>query len=251
MTGCGESTPSTSELFRLEKQYWDVEDYKNAIYKIQSTAPGQKKPCYADPERTAVFVKLVDKNNVSVVLEDEALGLGHRADYASDMFDQAREMATAYDEVDREDKFVYPMELVEVLTFSLYLQPFYFELGNQEILQNADDTSEVRVKNLVHSNEQTLISNYKLYLDYVKQEKAFTSEALSAYVAGINEYFPKLIDTYPKDDFSQLREKATDMLNKSESTEVKAALNNIITKIDALKIVPEPSNTDSLSPTAK
>ncbi len=250
MAGC-ESAPDTAELFRLEKQFWDVADYQNAVYKIESTAPGDKKPCYADPSRTAVFTKLVDKTNITVVLEDDALGVGHRADFASGMFDQARDMEAAYYDVDREDKFVYPMELVEVLTFGLYLQPLYFDLGNQRILQDADDPNEPRVQNLIHQNEQTLISNYTLYLDYVKQEKAFSSDGLAAYIAGMNEYFPKLIDTYPKDDFSVMREKASDMVNKAESPELKAALNNIIGKIDALKIVPTPTGADSLSPTVQ
>lgn len=63
-----------------------------------------------------------------------------------------------------------------------------------------------------------------------------------------NEYYPKLIDTYQTADFTLLREKASDMISKAESADLKSALNNIITKIDVLKNVVVPAEGDSIVP---
>jgi len=231
--GSCESGPDYNALYRLEKQYWDVNDYQNAIYKIHSTVPGTKKPCYAVPELAPVFTKLVDKTNVSVIVEDEVLGVKHRYEYASDMFDHTRNMLDEYSVLDREDKYEYPMELVDVLVFHLYTQLHYFDLGNQNILKEADDPNEASVKNVIANNEQTLVNNFTLTLDYVNHEDAFTSDALDAYVAVLDEYFPPLIANYPNVNYNEMKEKATDMNNKAKSEKLKAALTNIIAKIDA------------------
>lgn len=234
-----ESGPDYAELYRLEKQFWTVDDYQNAMYKINATAGSAKKPCYSVPETAPVFSKLVDIQNVAVVVEDEALGIKHRYEFAEGMFNHSRDMIDSYSSLDREDKFEYPRELADVLTFHLYTQMHYFDLGNKNILQNADDPNETSVKNLIAGNEQTLVDNFTLYLDFVNNEKAFTPDALQTYIDGMNEYFPQLIEKYSNANYMRMREKANDMLNKAESPDLKTALTNLIAKIDANKAAVE------------
>lgn len=228
-----ESGPDTNALYRMEKQYWDADDYNNAIYRINSTQAGQKKPCYAVPETAPIFAKLANKENVAVIVGDEALGVKHRADFAEAMFNHSRNMIEEYNVLDREDKFEYPQEMVDMLTFHLYVQPFYFELGNEHIRQEADNPEDPDVKRVISSNEQTLVSNYIYYLDFAEQDKAFTPDALSSYIDGMNEYFPALITKYPNANYSAMKEKANAMLAKTGSPEVKTALTNLVAKIDA------------------
>jgi hypothetical protein len=227
------SGPDYTQLYRMEKQFWDAGDYENAIYKISSTAAGDKKPCYGVPETAPVFAKLVNKQNVAVIVEDEALGVQHRYEFAESMFGHSRDMYEAYSTLNREDKYEYPQELVDVLSFNLYVQNAYFELGNQNILKNADDPNETRVKNIITSNQQILVDNYTLYLDLVNDEAAFTTDALQGYINILNEYFPPLIDKYPNANFMGMKEKCNKMLNKAKSESLKSALTAVITKIDA------------------
>jgi hypothetical protein len=232
MASC-ESSPDYTALYRMEKPYWDADDYSNAIYKINATADGSKKPCYSDPATAPVFMRLANIENVSVIVEDEALGIKHRSEFAEAMFHHGGDMVDEYSTMNREDKFEYPMELVEVMKFHLYTQMHYFDLGNKNILQEADDPNEARVKNMIAGNEQTLVNNFVLYLDFVNDEKAFTPDALQGYIGVINEYFPPLIAKYPNASYAVMREKATDMQNKAQSPDLKKALGDLIGKIDA------------------
>lgn len=226
------SGPDYNQLYRMEKQFWDAADYENAIYKISSTANGDKKPCYSIPETAPVFTKLVNKQNVAVIVEDEALGVQHRYEFAESMFNHSRDMFEAYSTLNREDKYEYPQELVDVLSFHLYTQNYYFELGNQNIIKKADNPNELRIKNMVASNEQILIDNYTLNLDLVNDETAFSSDALEGYVKVLNEYYPPLIDKYPNANYSGMKQKASNMLNKAKSESLKNVLTTIISKID-------------------
>jgi hypothetical protein len=222
-----------AEQYRLNKKFWDVKDYKNAVSKIKYTNKKEKKPCYAVPEKAPIFRKVIDKNNISVVIEDEELGLNHRSEFASEMFDQYRNLVEVYQDIDREDKFVYPMELTDILKFGLYLQLHYFDLGNQAIIQKADNPDASDVKRVLRSNEQTLIGNYCIYLGFIKQEHSFSDEALDSYVDGVNEYFPMVIDKFPDANFNEMTKKAKDMLKKTESQKVKTALSNLLSKLES------------------
>ena len=104
-----------AETYRLDKKFWDVKDYENAIRNIKYTKQDEKKPCYSVPDKAAVFRKMVDKSNISVVVEDKELGLSHRSEFASQMFNQYRDLADVYLETDREDKYVYPLEVADIL----------------------------------------------------------------------------------------------------------------------------------------
>ncbi len=221
-----------TDHYRLNKKYWDLKDYDNAISKIKYSSKKEKKPCYSVPEKAPIFKKIVDKSNIAVVVEDEELGLNHRSEFASKMFEQYQDMVQIYQEIDREDKFVYPMELADILKFGLYLQLHYFDLGNQAIVKNADNPDAPDVLRVLRSNEQTLISNYCIYLGHIKQENSFSDDALNSYIEGINKYFPLVIDKFPDSNFNEMTRKTNDMLNKTESPKVKAALNNILSKLE-------------------
>lgn len=223
---------NVTERYRLNKKYWNVQDYENAIDEIKyMLKKKEKKPCYSVPETAPVFRKLVDKNNISVIIEDEELGLNHRSEFASKMFEHYRDLTELYQDIDREDKFVYPLELVDVLKFGLYLQLHYFDLGNRAIIQDADDPNASHVRGVIKSNEETLIGNYCLYLGFIKQEKSFPDAALSNYIDGIDEYFPKIIDKFPNANFSEMTQKAKAMLTKTKSPKVKTSLTNLLSKL--------------------
>lgn len=133
--------------------------------------------------------------------------------------------------MNREDKYVYDQELVEIYRFGAYLQIWYFKLGNEKILQNADNAAEVRT--LVSQNEQTVISNFNNYLDFVNNENSFSEGALKNYSDGIDESFSQLLDTFPKGDYYITLRKATDMEKKATNSDVKTALSNLIQKLNS------------------
>lgn len=226
-----ESGPDYNELYRMEKQYWEPDDYLNAIYKISATAPGSKKPCYSVPETAPVFAKLVNIQNVAVIVEDEALGVAHRSAFAEKMFDHSRDMVQEYSVMNREDKYEYPQEFIDVLRFHFYTQMHYFDLGNQNILKQADDPKDA--EGTIKNNEQILVNNFAMYLDFAGNEDAFTPDALQSYIDLLNEYFPPVIAKYPNANYGGMKEKATNMLNKTKSDSMKAALTDLIAKIDA------------------
>jgi hypothetical protein len=65
-----------SDNFHMEKRYWDISDYEDALRQLKYHTPEEEGyPRLSDPLTAPVFVKLVDIENVSVVLEDEELGL--------------------------------------------------------------------------------------------------------------------------------------------------------------------------------
>lgn len=246
-TRCGE-TDHTAERYHLDKTYWDVTDYENAIYYINATPSDQKKPNYADPITAPVIRKLTDIENVKVVAEDDVLGISHKADFTSQLFLKYQEAEDAYEIQDRQDKYVYPQELVDVLKFGLYLQINYFDLGNQQILKNADNPNAASTQAVIYGNGQTVIRNFCVYLDFIKMEKSFSDDALKSYAEGISTYFPMLIEHFPKNDFSELKSKINDMLKKTASSDVTNALNSVLSAIDANAAKQaEPSKQDSIN----
>jgi len=228
--GCNSN--NLTKEFKLDKKYWNLEDYESAVHKIRYIYSEEIKPGYSTPDKMPIFKKLVNTNNLEVVLEDEELGTKYRAEFASSMFDVYRDMVGAYNEIDREDKFIYPLELVDVLQFGLYLQLHYFYLGNQQIVHGSDDPNASNVKTVIVSNEQTLVGNYNLYLDYVKQEKSFTSEALNNYTMGIDRYFPLILKTFPKANYHKMKVKASSMMNRAESERLKTSLTKLVSLLE-------------------
>ena len=219
-----------SSLFpSLQKKYWTPEDYTNANAELTSLRYNNKElPNLDDPKTAPLFQKLVDTNNFSIVANDDQLGLEHRKEFISKMFDQYRQLSDKYDEADRSDKYKYPLELVEIEKFGLALQIYYIETGNQSIIKNADNPNAQEVNDITTKNKNILIRNYTLYLEHINHEDRFTDNALISYSEGIKDFFPKVINNVaPNGDYSGMLEKVDNMLKKSKNSLILTQLQNL------------------------
>ena len=230
------SCGSSDREFPLNKRYWDTEDYHDVILELRfGYKDDEKKPTLDNPNETRIVQKLTDEQNFKVVLEDEELGIKHRNKIGSKFFDHWRDMMDIYKGRNRKDEYLYGEEMLAVWQFGLSLQLDYFKLGNDEIIEDADDPNSYSVKQNVNSNIQTLISNYTIYLDNVNDEKAFTEEGQAKLAKGIDIYFSELLKQNPTADYSKMKKKAELMLKKSESQEIKTSLEKLIALIDSKK----------------
>ncbi|MDY7394294.1 hypothetical protein UMM65_03515 [Aureibaculum sp. 2210JD6-5] len=229
LTNCS----SDKHNFPVDKRYWDVNDYNDAVreYKF-GYERDDKLPTFEDPETRIIVQKLTDEENYKVVLNDNELGIKHRNTVAEKFFEEWREMTRLYNALDRKDNYLYDKEMIAVLHFGLGLQLSYFELGNLQIKENADDPNSYSTKNRINSNISTLISNYTNYIDRINDEKAFTEEGKDKLAAGIDKYFMKLIALYPDANYGGMKSKANLMLKKSNSDKIKSSLKKLIQEID-------------------
>src|SRR5690606_39783920 len=97
-------------------------------------------------------------------------------------------------------------------------------LDKDEILENADSPDSENVKSTIRSNTDAIVSNYGFYLNLLDSEKAFSTDGLNEIARGISTYFPKLIQTYPDADYSELLQKIEHMEKRSKTQEIKSAL---------------------------
>lgn len=230
--GCGEKDPH--EGFRMEKRYWDVSDYQNAVYQVKTVMHnGEKKPCYGS-NRQAVFLKIVDENNLTVVTNDTALGIKHRSDFAEALFEVCRDLDDLYTDLDNQDKYLYPRELVDILRFGLEVQIQYFKLGNDKILKEADNPNDAETQRVIRSNAQTIIGNFNHYLDLVNQEGSLSPEAISHYASGIDVGYKRLTEAFPTANYAEATAKADLMLKKAASQEIKKSLTNLIAMLHGI-----------------
>lgn len=220
---------SISEQYHLDKKFWDQHDYSNAVNKIKYGGEANK-PAF-DNELAPVLNKMLDMNNISVVMEDESLGIEHRSDFGNAIFDEWRDLREAYHGKDEQDMFKYPTELVEILKFGLGFQQYYFKLGNDKVRIEEDDVDKQEVKRVVRHNLGAMVSNYNLYLDYMDYEESFTDPALNSYAEGIDRYFPQLMEKFPNASYNSMQKKAAAMLKKTEHAEVKQSLEILIQQI--------------------
>jgi hypothetical protein len=66
----------------MDKKYWDVKDYEEVLTYIEFRLPkGDQYPNINDALTAPVFKKLVDKENLTIVLEDKSLGVKHREEW--------------------------------------------------------------------------------------------------------------------------------------------------------------------------
>lgn len=224
--------------FPLDKRYWDNNDYKEAILELRfGYEDDEKKPTFDDPEQRMIVQKLTDEQNFKVVLTDKELGIKHRNNVSTKFFEHWQDMTQIYQERDRKDNYIYDVEMLAVWHFGLGLQLDYFNLGNEDIKNRADDPNSVRVKNIINKNIGTLVSNYIIYLDEVNEEKALTEEGKSKLAEGIDKYFTQLIELYPEANYSGMKNKAELMFKKSESDKIKSSLTKLIELIDSKKKV--------------
>lgn len=236
IAGCGGDTSP----FPVEKKFWTPEDYQAANYELTSLKYNHKElPNFDNPKTTGIIQKITDTNNVSVVANDLQLGINHRSEFTSNMFDQYRDLVSSYSGIDRSDKYEYPVEFVEILKFGLSLQLYYIKTGNENILKGADDPNAYQITSLTKRNETVLISNFNLYLDYVNYEDRFNDKALTRYSEGLKEFFPRLInEVVPASDFSGMEIKVDNMLKKSKNELIIAQLQNIQNLIKNKKTQP-------------
>lgn len=235
LISCGNSLESK---FPMEKRFWGPEDYDDVIRSIRYTTPeGQRFPELNSIDTAPIFKKLTDHENFLVILTDDQLGISHRSEVANDFFQEYREMVDTYYLTDRQDKFVYGMELVEILKFGLNLQLYYFKLGNDKIIKEADDPDHRDIKSVIQSNEKVIFENYNYFLDFVNKESSFSAEELKVFSDCIDTYFPKLFETFPNTRLNIIKNKAELMLKKAENKDVKESLERLLKNISKLNSV--------------
>jgi hypothetical protein len=225
-TSCGDKT---SNAFPMEKKYWTPDDYEIANEELTALKYNNKElPNLDNPNTSAIFKKITDTSNFSIVANDNQLGLQHRKEFLSKLFEQYKQLVDAYSGTDRSDKYQYSLELIEIEKFGLAFQVYYIGIGNQEIIKTADDPNAADVVDIVNKNKNILIRNYNLYLEYVNYEDRFNEKALISYSEGLKDFFPRLItDIVPDGDYSDTQVKVGNMLKKSKNALITAQLQNI------------------------
>lgn len=223
LTSCGDKI---TNAFPIEKKYWTPEDYQTVNEELSELKYNNKElPNLDNPKTVAIFKKIVDTSNFSVVANDNQLGLQHRKEFLSNLFDEYKRLVGAYSETDRSDKYKYPLELTEIEKFGLAFQVYYIGIGNQEIIKTADDPNAPDVVDIVNKNKNILIDNYNLYLEYVNYEDRFNERSLISYSQGLQDFFPKLIaNIVPDGNFSEMAVKVDNMLKKSKNPLITAQL---------------------------
>lgn len=230
LVGCG---PKIPESYPMEKRYWNGKEYRQVVREVGNRRNDPEGlPRKNDPVLGPVFAKLVDKQNVSVILEDETLGLDFRNSQAEDFFHAAGNLTNLYEIRDKQDKYIHQMELVEVIDFYLYTQLKYFDLGNRAIIDGAVNPDAYKIQDLVTSNNRRLVQNCKIYLDLLAKDDAFNDAALSAYAKLIDERFGELVSKVPNADYTRMKGTCRSLSKKIESDPVKRALENLLNKIE-------------------
>lgn len=231
----------TENKFPTDKKYWDTDDYENVVRELRfGTKPDEKLPTFDDAETKIIVEKLTDQENFKVVLDDEELGLKHKNEIGEKFFKIWQDMTEIYSQIDRKDIYVYEKERIEVFNFGLALQLRYFTLGNEEIKQKSDDPNSSNITQTVNSNVQTLIGNYRFYLDEINNEKSYSNIGLDLIAEGIDKYFTELVNLYPNSDYNNLKEKTVLLSNKTKSENIKNSLLKLQKLIDSKKQVTKP-----------
>lgn len=214
-----------NERYPIDKRYWDNTDYSNVVRELKYGYDDDEiLPSYSDPENRIVFEKLVDQQNFKVVLDDDELGKKHRNEISSDFFMRWKDMNTIYRRTDRKDQYIYDREMMEVWHFGLSLQLRYFKLGNDVIAESSDDPNSGQARRVINSNVRTMLSNFNYYLDEINNEKAFSDEGKKMISKGIDTYFPKLVELYPKANYNVMQRKIELLEKKTQSQNVKTSL---------------------------
>jgi hypothetical protein len=224
------------ESFHMDKRFWDIHDYEVAINQIRYATPKEEGyPRLSDPITSKVFMKLVDKQNVSIILEDKQLGIKYKNEVAQKFFDISKEIIEIYQALDVQDRFVYPLELVKAIEFGLHTQLLYFKVGNDEIIKDAINPDASEIKGLVKSNEQIIANNFNNYIMFLTKADAFNESANKEYAEMINIYFTKLIKEFPSADYSTIKNTAKSIIIKVKSPVLKKSLEDLVVKIDTRK----------------
>lgn len=220
--------------FPTEKRYWDAADYRVANLELNyGYDVDEKLPSFDDPATRIILEKLVDHENYKIVLDDKELGLKHKNRVAEKFFLQWKDMTNIYRAMDRKDNYLYDKEQLAVYEFGLGLQLRYFKLGNDAIIESADDPSSVSFN--IDNNIQTLLDNFSNYLDKINEEKSYSEEGKKMISRGIDKYFTDLVELYPNANYNKMVKKI-DLLNaKSKSPEIKSSLTKLKGLIESKK----------------
>ena len=231
LLSCGSKLP---ESYHMDKRYWDYNDYEAAIIHIEySTTKDEGYPRISDPLTAPVFYKLVNKENVSVVLQDEKLGLKYRDEAAQKFFDVSNDLVKIYRKQDIQDKFVYPVELVKAIEFSLTTQLLYFKVGNDRIRKDALNPQSEDTKRVLLSNEQIIVDNFTNDIELLRKEDAFNEEAIQIYAGLIHTYYDLLMKEFPNANYTKMKRMAITIEKRVKSEKLKSAMEILVKKIDA------------------
>lgn len=222
--------------FPMNQPHWKPKDYDGFIYVLRNRKDDHKPlPSLSDPQTAPIFKKITDQENIAVVTEDESLGLKYKASFINDMFEHFKDLVEAYSGMNKQDKYIYPEELVMIRRFGLYIQLPYIKLQNRKIKQKADDPDSDHVRDILERNRQVAISNYNLYLDCIKRERSFNDAAIELYIEGLKKYFPRLLKTFPDTDYASMLSKLDDMKDKTSRQDVNNALDYVQQKVETHK----------------
>lgn len=240
------SCEKKEDKFPLDKRFWTVEDYSEAITQLRfGYTADEKLPTLDDPKTNAIVEKLIDINNFKVILDDKELGTKHKNEVATSFFTAWQDMIKIYNAQDKKDKYVYEVEYLETFKFGLELQSYYFMLGNLSITESVDDPNSEEIKRILKSNIQTQISNYALLLDEINNEKSYSENGKQVLANGIDKYFSNMINNYPEANYESLENKIVLLEKKSSSDAIKTALKNILNLIKSKKTAVE-ENTETV-----
>lgn len=230
LINCG---PKLPDNYHMEKKYWAVDDYNAALRYMKYTLnEEQGYPRLSDPLTAPVFNKLIDKKNVSVVLEDESLGLKHRDNVADGFWKASKDIMNLYQVIDIQDKYVYPMEFVKAIDFFLHTQLLYFKIGNKKILKETVNPNDSNVKRIIKRNQQAIVDNFTNNLDILAKEDAFTTAALDELALVFDTHYNALITEYSNANYSSTKKTLRLLIDKTKSASIKQKLEKILTRLE-------------------
>ena len=233
IASCG---PKLPDNYHMDKKYWNVDDYNDALHYMKYTLKNEEGyPRLSDPLTAPVFNKLVDTQNVSVILEDESLGLKYRDKVAGGFWNVSKDILKLYQKTDIQDKYVYPVELVRSIEFFLHTQLLYFKIGDQKMLRETIDPNDPQVTRLINRNQQTIVDNFNNNLDFIAKEYAFSDEALQELAQVINIYYSRLLTDNPSSNYSKMKKNILLLIDKSKSETINNELKKLLTRIENLK----------------
>ncbi len=231
------------EQLPLDKPHWEIHDYEEVVNSIRFETPEGEKYLNLQDDGPA-FNRLIDKENISAILDDDKLGLSYRNEFAEKMFNVYRDLDETYSGLDRQDKYIYPLELVKIKDWGYFIQLKYFKLGNEQIIKNVVDAESSNVKNVILQNEQTIISNFDSGIEFLTKEDALPEEAINEFSSTIDRYYPQLLETFPNGNYTEMLKKINAILKKVKSENLKKSLSNIKVLIEKQEKSKESLNTD-------
>ena len=107
-----------------------------------------------------------------------------------------------------------------------------FELGNEKIVENSSNPGDREIVRVINSNIQTLVNNYKVYLNWLVKENSYSQDGLNRISDLISSIFVKLIKDYPDADYKAFKAELLSLSNKTKSKQLNLALNAVIEEID-------------------